>query len=260
MSSATAGTGGSLTAGTISWFGGPDDPSSGSTTASGAPVTTPGIAVYNQQTLGGWWLVKLPNGVISLVRQTDIGPAPSTGRTFDFLYSLLPFLGYSQQNFPTNGSASGVYIGKAANIGALASSYGAGIQRALTQLGATAKQDQSLVAQIDAGRGKNTSTAVLAVDTSGSKVSAANTSGGAVSTGLTGDAANAGINVPNPLSGLGGIANAISAIWTWLTTPAKWLEILKFAGGVVLVYIAVKSLTGVQTPSVSVSKVARAVA
>lgn len=47
-----------------------------------------------------------------MIQQTDIGPAPSTGRKFDFTYSALPALGYSTSNFPTNASISGVYLGK----------------------------------------------------------------------------------------------------------------------------------------------------
>lgn len=116
--------------GKISWFGGPQDPTSGPTTASGAPVTNPGIAVYNQATLGGWWLIKMPNGLLTFIKQTDIGPAPSTGRTFDFTYSALQSLGYSTSNFPTDSSVSGVYLGKtdvqvATNIVNAADSLGA---------------------------------------------------------------------------------------------------------------------------------------
>ena len=102
----------SLITGKISWFGGPQDKTTGPTTASGAPTSTPGIAVYNQSTLGGYWLLRMPNGHGVVVKQTDIGPAPSTGRTFDFTYSLLPLLGYNTSNFPTNQSVRGVYLGK----------------------------------------------------------------------------------------------------------------------------------------------------
>ena len=40
----------------------------------------PGIAVYNPQTLKGWWRVTAPNGHMAVVQQTDVGPAPWTGR------------------------------------------------------------------------------------------------------------------------------------------------------------------------------------
>lgn len=119
--------------GTISWFGGPQDKTTGPTTASGAPVTQPGIAVYNRATLGGWWLLKLPNGKLTMIQQTDIGPAPSSGRKFDFTYSALPALGYSTSNFPTNANVSGVYLGKSSTdierslAGGAASDLGANV-------------------------------------------------------------------------------------------------------------------------------------
>src|SRR6185437_3785017 len=98
--------------GKISWFGGPNDSSSGPTTASGAPVTTPRIAVYNRSTLGGYWRVTAPNGRTRIIQQTDIGPAPWTGRVIDFTYSSLRLFGYSEADFPTNAVASAVYLGK----------------------------------------------------------------------------------------------------------------------------------------------------
>ena len=97
--------------GKISWFGGPNDPSAGSMTASGAPISEPGIAVYNRQTLGGYWQVTMPNGHQAVLKQTDIGPAPWTGRKVDFTYSALPQLGYSEQNFPTDATISATYLG-----------------------------------------------------------------------------------------------------------------------------------------------------
>jgi hypothetical protein len=101
--------------GKISWFGGPNDHESGPTTASGAPVTTPGIAVYNHATLGGYWKVTTPNGRTRVIQQTDIGPAPWTGRVIDFTYSALKQFGYTESNFPTNSTAHAVYLGKDKN-------------------------------------------------------------------------------------------------------------------------------------------------
>ena len=98
--------------GKISWFGGPQDPSAQGTPASGIPITQPGIAVNNAATLKGWWLLKLPNDELTMIQQTDRGPAAWTGRAFDFTYSALPKLGYTQQNFPTDANVSGVYLGK----------------------------------------------------------------------------------------------------------------------------------------------------
>ena len=104
--------GGQTLKGKVSWFGGPNDPSAGSTTASGAPTSEPGIAVYNQATLGGWWRVTFPNGRTVDLKQTDIGPAPWTGRLVDVTYSALGLAGYSQGDFPTDGTVSAVYLGK----------------------------------------------------------------------------------------------------------------------------------------------------
>jgi hypothetical protein len=56
------------------------------------------------------------------------------------------------------------------------------------------------------------------------------------------------------------VTGAISSIWGTLTTPATWLRIAEFVGGAVLLFIAIKSLTGVQTPSVGKAAVAAAVA
>jgi hypothetical protein len=98
--------------GKVSWFGGPKDTTSTSTTASGKPVSVPGIAVYNQSTLGGYWLVQFPNGKKLVLQQTDIGPAPWTGRVIDVTYSALPAAGYSTGNFPTDSTVHARYLGK----------------------------------------------------------------------------------------------------------------------------------------------------
>jgi murein DD-endopeptidase MepM/ murein hydrolase activator NlpD len=98
--------------GKVSWFGGPHDPSSGPTTASGASVREPGIAVYNRSTLGGYWKVTAPNGRTAVLRQTDLGPAPFTGRKVDVTYSALGQLGYNEGNFPTDSVVKASYLGK----------------------------------------------------------------------------------------------------------------------------------------------------
>lgn len=82
-------------AGKASVFGndarqGVHDPSDSGTTALGTPTSRGGIAVYRYSTLGGWWWVCAPRHLVRahvrrchLVRQTDIGPAPWTGRVLD---------------------------------------------------------------------------------------------------------------------------------------------------------------------------------
>lgn len=72
------------------WTQGVHDPSDSGTTALGTPTSRGGIAVYRYSTLGGWWWVCAPRQILArgvarchLVRQTDIGPAPFTGRVLD---------------------------------------------------------------------------------------------------------------------------------------------------------------------------------
>lgn len=104
----------------MSWFGGPDDPTSGPTTASGRPVTDPGIAVYNTATLNGYWRVHFPNGRTAVLQQTDIGPAPWTGRVLDVLYSALPYPGYAEPDFPTGAPITATYLGSSPQLARLA--------------------------------------------------------------------------------------------------------------------------------------------
>ena len=103
---------GTTVTGKVSWFGGPGDPSSGPTTASGLPVSVPGIALYNRATLGGYWRVTTADGRTAIVKQTDLGPAPWTGRSIDFTYTSLPRFGYTTGNFPTDSIAHATYLGK----------------------------------------------------------------------------------------------------------------------------------------------------
>lgn len=107
-----AGTGGKTLTGRVSWFGGPHDATTGSTTASGAPTSQPGIAVYDTATLGGYWQIRLPNGRVAVLQQTDVGPAPWTGRVLDVTYSALAQLGYSEQSFPTDATITAAYVGR----------------------------------------------------------------------------------------------------------------------------------------------------
>jgi hypothetical protein len=103
---------GSSITGKVSWFGGPHDSSDSGHTASGIPETQPGIAVYNRATLGGWWRVIFPNGRTLDLQQTDLGPAPWTGRNVDILYSALAGAGYTETNFPTDSTVTATYLGQ----------------------------------------------------------------------------------------------------------------------------------------------------
>ena len=115
-----AGTDGQTLEGRVSWFGGPDDHTSGPTTANGDPVSDPGIPVYDTATLNGYWWVRFPNGRAAVLQQTDIGPAPWTGRVLDVLYSALPYLGYTEQDFPTDSQIAARYLGSSPKLAAVA--------------------------------------------------------------------------------------------------------------------------------------------
>ncbi len=73
------------------------------------------------------------------------------------------------------------------------------------------------------------------------------TSGGAVQSGAAavGSAASSAAGaIGSALNPLGDVAAVLSAIWDFLTTPAKWLRVLEFIAGTVLVYMALHSMTG----------------
>lgn len=99
-------------AGKVSWFGGPGDPSDSGHTADGGTTKEPGIAVYNHGTLGGYWRVKAPNGKTVVLKQTDIGPAPWTGRKIDVTYSALNKFGFNEHDFPTDSHFDAEYLGR----------------------------------------------------------------------------------------------------------------------------------------------------
>lgn len=118
--------------GKVSWFGGPNDAETGTKlTASGAPTSTPGIAVYNRSTLGGFWRVTDPKtGKTAVLKQTDLGPSPSTGRKIDVTYSALNKFGYGEHNFPTDSTFNATYLGK--TPGAAASALSAPVSAPVT--------------------------------------------------------------------------------------------------------------------------------
>lgn len=105
--------------GKVSWFGGPNDSSAGTRTASGAPTAAPGIAVYNRATLGGYWRVTdTKTGRSAVLKQTDLGPAPWTGRKIDVTYSALGRFGYGEHDFPTDSTFQAEYLGRNPQTGA----------------------------------------------------------------------------------------------------------------------------------------------
>ena len=96
-----------------SWYGGPRDNADNDRPAlQGATNKVPGIARYNRSTLGHWFRVTGPNGKSIIVQQTDIGPAPWTGKGVDVNYTAVKALGYTEGNFPTGARARVEYLGK----------------------------------------------------------------------------------------------------------------------------------------------------
>jgi hypothetical protein len=85
--------------GKYEWEDSGDEPGSN---ALGVPDDAQGISFYDHDTLGRWFEVKAPNGVISVEQQTDIGPSPRTGRKIDISAAAAERFGYSPNNFPTD--------------------------------------------------------------------------------------------------------------------------------------------------------------
>jgi len=81
------------------WVDRGDKPNSN---ALGVPDSAQGVSFYNRDTLGKWFDVRAPNGVISIEQQTDIGPAPHTGRTIDISAAAAERFGYAPDDFPTD--------------------------------------------------------------------------------------------------------------------------------------------------------------
>lgn len=70
--------------------------------ALGVPDEKQGIALPSRSTLGRWFEVVGPDGRMHRLQQTDVGPAPWTGRGIDVSAAAADKMGYSPKNFPTN--------------------------------------------------------------------------------------------------------------------------------------------------------------
>jgi hypothetical protein len=207
-----------VTTGKISWF-------TGGKTASGAPATAPGIAVYNHQTLGGYWLIRLPNGHAAVVRQTDIGPAPWTGRTFDFTASLVQSLGYTTKNFPTDSRASGEYLGKTlADVVKNYASAVSDLQLSTDQLPQPGSGGLAFFSQLKKSGVQGVNFDVLhPAGTSAQSYQQATTSAGQT-------AAN--------------VVKTSTDLFGMLTSGAFWLRVLEALGGIILLALGLISLAG----------------
>jgi Putative peptidoglycan binding domain len=86
--------------GKYNWVDEGDAPGSN---ALGVPDDQQGFALPERATLGQWRDVTAPNGKTLRLRQTDLGPAKSTGRGIDIAAVAAEHFGYSPSDFPTNG-------------------------------------------------------------------------------------------------------------------------------------------------------------
>lgn len=78
----------------------------GPNNALGVPDNQQGCSFLTRTGLGKWFEVHAPNGAVLTLRQTDIGPAASTGRLIDIAAVSAEAFGYSPHNFPTDGTFS----------------------------------------------------------------------------------------------------------------------------------------------------------
>jgi hypothetical protein len=70
--------------------------------------------------------------------------------------------------------------------------------------------------------------------------------------GQTGSEAIPAPIIPTPsVPAISDVGNVLAAIWSAITNPSMWLRVGEALGGVVLIFMALKSLTGVSTPSVA---------
>lgn len=71
-----------------------------------------GIATRSYVNPSGYWLLRSPNGIVTVQRQTDWGPATFTGREFDLTAAAAGDHGYGYGSFPTDrGTWTGRFIG-----------------------------------------------------------------------------------------------------------------------------------------------------
>lgn len=170
----------------------------------------------------GWWMARDTNGAIVLTKG----------------------------NNPGNDAVSSVYIGAADSIADLETNFSTGLAKALGSVGGNGQQQAALITEIDHAAGLNSATARIVVQRgikagSDSDVTATDAKGNPVSTATTSEADSAGIPTPSIDPGA-----ELATIWAALSNPSNWLRALELLGGVVLVYLALKSVTGISAPSV----------
>jgi hypothetical protein len=193
----------------------------------------------------GWWLLQdTDTGYVGLAKLTS----PSATTT-----PVVPAGVRSQFNAGATDYFQATFLGSNIN----GSKIGHTISTVSSFWGATKEQWQALIDSIDVGAIFQGSTSVAAGPSTGpgaSSTPAGQKSGlkpsgsGAVPDTNVDPLAN--VSVSNPL-------DAIGDIFTWLTTPANWLKILEAIAGAIAIYLGIKSLAGIDTPSVNVATVAK---
>jgi hypothetical protein len=173
----------------------------------------PGLAIADNSTLGGWWLVKTPNGNIGLVKQT--ATAPGGGNKFSFTSGLASMFGYKPANLPSAGQSYGVYVGQST----AAPTFGTNLGKAAVALGANATQQAGLMQSVDVGaifKGKN-----AVVQPANQAPGTTLPQAGQSSSGSEAVPSNI---IPSPdLSGLGSV---FSNIWGQIQNDAKYSAVM----------------------------------
>lgn len=90
--------------GLSSWYGGPCDHMDNDQPYTGLPNTEPGIALYYLRPFKAFYLLTDSRGHRVVVRHSDKGPAPSTGKLVDLNWTAAAALGY-----PAPGGCVGGY-------------------------------------------------------------------------------------------------------------------------------------------------------
>ena len=121
---------GGVIQGKVSTFGPPME--GAGTTASGVSSSAPGIAIFNRSGLGKMFDVSIGSHHARL-RQTDIGPAPWTGRVIDVTGAGARAMGINPSHFPTDS------IGRAVLVTASSGKAGSSSTGKATATGKTTK-------------------------------------------------------------------------------------------------------------------------
>jgi hypothetical protein len=176
-------------------------------------ATAPGGGGVQTGPANAWWMIKMANGSIGLVKG----------------------------NPPAN-TIQQIYIGTANTFADLENNHAQALGNAQGQIGASSKQLLAFIDQIDHGAGlSNLSWLFVGPDTGGNSVSSnVSTQYGSEAQGTSLIPGTSGL--VNSLSNLGSLPNILSGIWQFLTAGSTWVRILEYIGGAALIFLAIKEL------------------